>query len=132
MRRKFIDSIILISFPIAILLLFITQDFWISISEKFPKCAFLEITGFYCPSCGNTRSFIALLHGDLLSSLRNNIAPVAIAILLILLYTEFFMGFIMQKKVKIIPRSAKFWCIFGIVVCLYYIFRNFIVIIAPV
>lgn len=131
MRKKCFDGIFLISVPVAILFLFFTRNFWINISGKFPRCVFLEATGFYCTGCGNTRSVISLLHGDLLGSLRNNIAPAVIAVLLILLYAEFLIG-VLCRKVKIVPRSGGFWCIFGIVVFLYYIFRNFIEPIAPV
>jgi len=41
--------------------------------EYFPKCVFHNLTGFYCPLCGTQRAAAALLHGDILSALRNNI-----------------------------------------------------------
>jgi hypothetical protein len=33
-------------------------------------CAFRDVTGIPCPGCGLTRSWVALLHGDLAWSLR--------------------------------------------------------------
>ena len=37
-----------------------------------PRCAFFEVTGWYCPGCGNTRAAHALLQGDLAEALRQN------------------------------------------------------------
>ena len=37
-----------------------------------PRCAFFEVTGWYCPGCGNTRAAHALLHGDLAEALHQN------------------------------------------------------------
>lgn len=34
-----------------------------------PPCVFLRLTGLYCPGCGGTRAFIALLRGQFLRSL---------------------------------------------------------------
>ena len=38
-----------------------------------PKCLFHKMTGLYCPGCGGTRALSSLLHGDLRSSLHNNL-----------------------------------------------------------
>ena len=34
---------------------------------------FHQLTGLYCPGCGATRALSAMLHGDLKSSLHNNL-----------------------------------------------------------
>ena len=34
-----------------------------------PPCYFYQLTGLYCPGCGGTRAWIALLHGHFLHSL---------------------------------------------------------------
>ena len=36
---------------------------------SLPPCLFFGLTGLYCPGCGGTRAFTALLHGRLLESL---------------------------------------------------------------
>ena len=37
-----------------------------------PICIFKKVTGIPCPSCGSTRSMIALIHGDFLSGILWN------------------------------------------------------------
>lgn len=79
----------------------------------WPKCPLYYYTGIYCPGCGNTRALSALLHGNLLDSLRKNILFIPAVITLILLLVR--------------PRLAynRFfaWGI-TIVVILFFILRN--------
>lgn len=117
--------------PIVCLGIFLSKDVWIGISRKFPKCAYHLFTGRYCPGCGNTRSVIALLHGDILGSIQNNIAPIIIALVLVLLYVELIFR-LCGKEVKILPRKSIFWWIFGGCMLLYYVVRNFVDVMAPV
>lgn len=42
-------------------------------AKWLPKCMFHQLTGLYCPGCGATRALSALLHGDIRSSLHNNL-----------------------------------------------------------
>lgn len=42
-------------------------------AKWLPKCMFHKYTGLYCPGCGATRACSALLHGDLKTSLHNNL-----------------------------------------------------------
>ena len=49
-----------------------------------PPCMFHTLTGFSCPGCGCTRAVIALLHGDLLASVRYNPGILYCAVLYIL------------------------------------------------
>lgn len=40
-----------------------------TLTRWLPPCIFHEVTGFYCPGCGGTRAFHALLRGQLGQSL---------------------------------------------------------------
>ena len=42
-------------------------------AKWLPKCMFYHVTGLYCPGCGATRALSAMLHGDLRSSMHNNL-----------------------------------------------------------
>ena len=42
-------------------------------AQRLPKCLFHEWMGLYCPGCGGTRALYALLHGDLKTSLHENL-----------------------------------------------------------
>lgn len=49
--------------------------FWFDPSGEsfFPVCPLYKVTGFACPGCGMTRSFHALVHGDIIGAFRFNL-----------------------------------------------------------
>ncbi|NLK70352.1 MAG: DUF2752 domain-containing protein [Clostridiales bacterium] len=93
-------------------------------SIHFP-CLFNVLTGYLCPGCGNTRSIIELLNGNILLSLKYNPFIIISFIFLILLYIEIFTSTFFVHK-KIIPRSNKFLFIALGIMIFYYFIRNFI------
>lgn len=58
-------------FPVTVGLVFA----WMVLGLPTPKCAFHEISGFPCLTCGTTRAIGSLLRGDWIQALRWN--PVA-------------------------------------------------------
>lgn len=91
----------------------------------FP-CMINMITGYYCCGCGGTRSFYALLEGDIINSLKYNPIVLFGVILLFLRWIE-----IISDK-KIIPKNGFFWySVLGIFL-IFYIARNFIPWLAPI
>ena len=41
-------------------------------SDLFPRCPFLQVTGYKCPGCGSQRAIHALLNGDIIGALGYN------------------------------------------------------------
>lgn len=123
--------IIAVTAPLIALVVFILRDWLVSMVVRYGVCSFNLLTGYYCCGCGNTRSVNALLHGNIMLSLRNNIAIPFLSLLLVGLYIENTFC-IFDKKVCIIPRKWQVWTAIGVFFGIYYIARNFIPAIAPV
>jgi ABC-type sugar transport system permease subunit len=52
---------------------------WLGVGLPWPQCAFHNLTGFPCLTCGMTRSTIQFFHGHFLAALRWN--PLVFAVL---------------------------------------------------
>ena len=119
------NRIITIALPIIAFLLFLFRNEFISFLCLFPACPFYKAYHLYCPACGNTRSTIALLQGNLLLSLRYNITPFLLILFAGGVYLEYaFSSF--WHKLKVLPRKKSFYIAGLILLILYIIFRNFI------
>ena len=58
----------LICIPFGLLFIYYFNDIFKWMASIDFKCAIKEITGWYCPGCGGTRSINYLLHGHFLTS----------------------------------------------------------------
>ncbi len=74
---------------------------------------------------------LALLHGDIPAAVRNNVTPVLLLVLLLLLYAETAFG-LTGKQIRLLPRNGVFWGILMGMMFLYYILRNFFDVLAPI
>ncbi|MBQ8296732.1 MAG: DUF2752 domain-containing protein [Ruminococcus sp.] len=110
--------------PVITAVLFMTRELWTALAERFPECVFYISTGYYCPACGNTRSVLALLRGDLLSALSYNITPPLLLLGALLLYAELLCS-VFGRSIRLLPRKGAFWIVFGVCMLAYYIIRNF-------
>ena len=81
-----------------VLLIFVFLFLWKGeeISGKLPGCPILEHTGFYCPGCGGTRAFHALMHLRVMESAKLNLGIIAF----FLLYFFFMVNTALVKKTK--------------------------------
>lgn len=91
----------------------------------FPKCIFYLSTGFYCPGCGSQRAFVALLHGDLLTALHDNLlAIIVLPFLLYALFVFFYNLFSTKKLTKGIFYSSLAAKIVLVLVIVFTVLRN--------
>lgn len=130
MKKKTIPQLVTILIPMIILLLFLSKKYLLKIAFLLPSCIFYSTFHLYCPACGNTRSVAALLYGDILSSLRYNIIPILLSLLLLLVYIEF-ATYSFGKHKRILPRSLRFYLVGIGLIVLYLIIRNFIPYLTP-
>lgn len=121
-RRNFL-IFIAAAVPLAAAAILLTGDFWRSLASHFPECVFYRSTGYLCPACGNTRSVLALLELDIPAALGYNITPPLLLLGGVLLYAELMLE-LSGRKIKLIPRNAIFWIIFGCAMMGYYVLRN--------
>ena len=114
----------LVAIPIAVILV---DQIALSVSN-IPECPTYSL-GVYCPGCGNTRSVLALLRGNILASLRFNPAIIFFVLLGAAFYIELAAS-VFGKRVRIVPRNSVFlFSVVGLFLA-YYIARNFIPILA--
>ncbi|MBF2056208.1 MAG: DUF2752 domain-containing protein [Cyanobacterium sp. T60_A2020_053] len=64
------------------------------------KCLILSFTGIPCPSCGLTRSFIALAQGKIILSLQKHLFGLPLFLFFLLTTIHLFLEIISKKKVN--------------------------------
>lgn len=76
------------------------------IIRKMP-CFFKEVTHFYCPACGGTRSVMALLHLDIKRAFLCN--PTVVYVVIMFLWC--IMGYCVQKLIgrSIMIMKPRLW-----------------------
>ena len=96
-----------------------------------PSCYLYELTGIYCPGCGCTRAVYALIHGDIILSLKQNpLVIVSLATLFVLYIELVFRAF--GKKLRTFVHSKYFlWGAF-IAIMIYTVLRNIFPQLAPI
>ncbi len=125
MKRKLKHKMITFLIPAAAILIYNFKTPLIRVFLRVPPCPFYQAYHLYCPSCGNTRSVMALLHGHVLASLHYNIIPFILLILGSLAYVEYaFYSF--DRRVRILPRRLLFYLILIFILVVYLVVRNFL------
>ena len=104
-------------------------------------CPSYTLLHIYCPGCGSTRAVGALMHGDVLLSLRQNPAIVVMLLLAALYYLEFALAlYYLEFALKVwgvrfrIPllHNMKFIAALLVLWVAYAVVRNFVPAVAPI
>lgn len=89
------------------LILIILISFLCFVSIMPVKCAFLAITGIYCPACGMTRAFLSIWHFDFLEACYQNLLSIPFFLFLV-----FFIFMLVKDFIKncfsFIPKLLSF------------------------
>lgn len=125
------QKILVCILPIVAAIVMYFAAVFVSENFTFPECPSYRFFDIYCFGCGMTRAVIALIHGDILLSLRQNLLLVVALLVLVLFYTEFVLR-VFGKNVRLPIHSTKLLFIFLAFFAVYFVARNFIPAIAPV
>lgn len=117
--------------PVLLAAAFFMRNTLVSVGNMLPRCLIFFFTGYYCPGCGNTRSVIHLLRGELLLSLRCNPTPLILIIIGIILYAELLFK-LSGKNIILLPRKLPFWLGLIALFMVWCVLRNFIYILSPI
>lgn len=94
-----------------------------SSSGLFPKCAFLEFTGYKCPGCGSQRAIHALLNGDVVAAFKYNaLLFISIPWIAVCIYAE--SQRVRNPKLYLRLNSQLLIWLFLIMVLLWWVLRN--------
>lgn len=124
MRRRIIAIALPVIAVIGFIILKTNTDFFLGLLPDF--CGYYMLTGKQCFACGNTRSVLALLDGNILAAIKFNPSIPLLCLTLILWYIEFAANSFLAKKIKILPRKIIFWIVLLIALAIYLVMRNYI------
>ena len=89
----------------------------------FPKCIFRMLTGWECPGCGSQRALHSLLHGDIVTALRQNMW-IPFATLYIVLLTIAMLFFSRKSRFTAAITNKYLLFAFLLFTLLWFVVRN--------
>lgn len=99
-----------------------------AIPRFFRGCLLHDLFHVYCPMCGGTRAFEALLHLDIVSALWYN-ALVVLLVAALLLWDVLALVRLTRGKTSLYRIPVWSWIVVGAAVLLFGIFRNVLMIV---
>lgn len=115
---------------IAAPLIFLLAKFVAEHKDMLTPCLTYTLFGINCPGCGATRASIALLNGDIITSLRQNCMVIIGILVCVWLYVEFLFK-IYEKPLPFTIVKQKYIWIFVSFLFIYTILRNIFPALAP-
>ncbi len=115
---------------IAIPIIFLLAKFVANHKDYLSPCLTYTLLGINCPGCGATRASIALLNGDIITSLRQNCMVIIGILVCVWLYIEFIFK-VYEKPLSFTIVKQKYIWIFVAFLLVYTILRNVFPVFAP-
>lgn len=109
------------------LILFILIGFLSFVAIMPVTCVFKTVTGIFCPACGMTRAFIAILHFNFLEACYQNL--LSIPLFIFIFYSLFQIGKdFLKNRFSYIPKLLLFfehhYLIIIVLLIISFIFNN--------
>jgi len=99
------------------LILIILISFLCFVAIMPVTCIIKTVTGIYCPACGMTRGFLAILHFNFLEACYQNL--LSIPLFLFILFSVFMLGKdFVQNRFSYIPHVLHFFDKYAILILL--------------
>ena len=132
MRYKTYHKVLVFAVP-AISLAYLCAIAYFALKNfSFWPCPYYTYMHVYCPGCGMTRAVTALMRGDILMSLRQNVLALFGIVVALMFYIELVLKVFGRDFKFPLIHSLKFWMIVIAFIFAFTVARNFVPEIAPV
>ena len=93
-------------------------------TSSYLPCPIHAVTGLWCPGCGATRAFGALVHGDIVSALSSNALTVVLGVIGVVIWAVWAIARVRGRSLSLRRPSAAVFAAGVLVVLAFTVWRN--------